>query len=35
MKNVLLVGGEDKSNSSDLAVRLPALSGVLASIGRV
>ena len=35
MKNVVLVGGEDKSNSSDLGVRLPVMIGVLASVGRV
>ena len=35
MNNLLLVGGEDKNNFSDLEVRLLVMSGVLASVGRV
>ena len=35
MHNLLLVGGEDKSKTSDLVVRLLVMLGVLASVGRV
>ena len=35
MNNLLLVGGEDKSKTSDLVVRLLVMLGVLASVGRV
>ena len=35
MNNLLLVGGQDKSKTSDLVVRLLVMLGVLASVGRV
>ena len=35
MNNLLLVGGEDKSKTSELLVRLLVMLGVLASTGRI